>query len=184
MTVVSVAVAPIVLEDDAALVERARAHDGAAFATLYARHSRTVARVAHRLLGDDGDVDDVVQETFVEAAASLDDLESGNAIRAWLVRVAVRRVHRLLARRRRRRVFAGLIAYVSARSSDPRDRQPVDELYDALDRIPQDLRVAWVLHRVEQLTLPDVAQVCEVSLATVKRRIADAEARIARRLAP
>src|SRR5436190_514218 len=70
------------------------------------------------------------------------------------------------------------------RSSDPRDRLPVDELYDALDRLPPDLRVPWVLARIEQSTLPEVARICEISLATVKRRIADADARIERRLAP
>ncbi len=67
-------------------------------------------------------------------------------------------------------------------SSDPRDRAPVDDLQDALGRVPADLRIPWVLHRVEQLSLPDTAAACEVSLATVKRRIAEAEVRIRMRL--
>ena len=50
--------------------------------------------------------------------------------------------------------------------------------------MPADLRIPWVLHRVERLSLPETAAACEVSLATVKRRIADAEARIERRLGP
>ena len=53
---------------------------------------------------------------------------------------------------------------------------------DALERIPEDLRIPWVLHRVEQLSLPETAEACEISLATVKRRIAEAEERIQRRL--
>ena len=58
----------------------------------------------------------------------------------------------------------------------------VDDINDALERIPEDLRIPWVLHRVEQLSLPETAAACEISLATVKRRIADAEERIQRRL--
>lgn len=58
----------------------------------------------------------------------------------------------------------------------------MDDLYDALERIPSDVRIPWVLHRIEQLSLPETALACEVSLATVKRRIADAEARLERRL--
>lgn len=152
------------------------------FEGLYAHHARYVAGVVHRLMGNDGEVDDIVQETFIDAIDGLRRLEDPAAVRAWLVTVAVRRTRRVLGRRRRRAMFAFWVADFAPRASDPRDRQPVDDLYDALGRIPEDLRIPWVLHRVEQLSLPETAQACEVSLATVKRRIADAEARIERRL--
>jgi RNA polymerase sigma-70 factor (ECF subfamily) len=58
----------------------------------------------------------------------------------------------------------------------------VEELYDVLDRIPPKLRVPWVLARIEGETLPRVADACGVSLATVKRRVSEAETRIRRRL--
>lgn len=79
-------------------------------------------------------------------------------------------------------MFAFWAKDYAPRASDPRDRQPVDELSDALARIPEDVRIPWILHRIEQLSLPEAAAACEVSLATVKRRIADAEARLQRRL--
>jgi RNA polymerase sigma-70 factor (ECF subfamily) len=68
--------------------------------------------------------------------------------------------------------------------SDPEDRRAVDELYDALDQLPDDLRVPWVLSRVEQFSLPEVARICDSSLSTIKRRVAEAERRIDRRLVP
>ena len=173
---------------DVELVERAVAThlppggDDEAFTVLYQRHARYVAGVVYRILGSDADVDDVVQETFLDARAGLASLADARALRGWLVTIAVRRVHRLLRRRRRRALlFFGLVD-TSPRSSDPRDRQPADDLYDALERLPPDLRLPWTLARVEELTLPEVAEACEVSLATVKRRIAEAEERIARRL--
>lgn len=154
------------------------------FEAVYAKHARYVAGVVHRLMGNDGDLDDIVQETFVDAIDGLARLEDPSAVRAWLVTVAVRRTRRVLARRRRRAMFAFWVADYAPRSSDPRDRQAVDELYDALSKVPEDLRIPWVLHRVEHLSLPETAQVCEVSLATVKRRIAEAEDRLERRLGP
>ena len=66
----------------------------------------------------------------------------------------------------------------SARDSRWRD------LYDALGRLPADLRLPWSLHRIERLSIPETAAACEVSPATVKRRIADAEERLTRRLGP
>lgn len=149
---------------------------------LYAKHARYVAGVVHRLLGAGGDVDDIVQETFLDAFEGIARLEDPGAARSWLVTVAVRRTRRFLARRRRRELFTAWARDFSPRASDPRDRQPVDELYDVLARIPEDLRIPWVLHRVEQMSLPEAAAVCEVSLATVKRRIAEAEEKIQRRL--
>ncbi len=152
------------------------------FEATYAKHARYIAGVVHRLMGDDGELDDIVQETFVDAIEGLKRLVDPLAVRAWLVTVAVRRTRRVLARRRRRMMFAFWTVDFAARASDPRDRAAVDDLYDALARVPADLRIPWVLHRVEHLSLPETAAACEVSLATVKRRIAEAEERIERRL--
>jgi RNA polymerase sigma-70 factor (ECF subfamily) len=157
---------------------------GLDFEALYAKHARYVAGVVHRIMGRDGEVDDIVQETFIDALDGLARLEDPAAVRAWLVTVAVRRTRRVLARRRRRALFSFWVADFAPRASDPRDRAAVDELYDALGRIPEDLRIPWVLHRVEAMSLPETAVACECSLATVKRRIAEAEERLERRLGP
>jgi RNA polymerase sigma-70 factor (ECF subfamily) len=57
----------------------------------------------------------------------------------------------------------------------------VSELERALAELPPRLRIPWILHHVEGETLPSVASLEGVSLATVKRRIARAEARVQRR---
>jgi RNA polymerase sigma-70 factor (ECF subfamily) len=154
------------------------------FDRLYALHARYVAGVVHRLMGTDGELEDIVQETFVDALHGLSRLEDPNAVRAWLVTVAVRRTRRLLTKRRRRMIFAFGMLDAAPTSSDPRTRSSVDDLYDALGRLPADLRLPWSLHRIERLSIPETAAACEVSPATVKRRIADAEERLTRRLGP
>jgi len=174
--------APLSLDES--LVEGARQNDEAAFTALYRRHAPYIAGVVFRLLGQDAELDDIVQETFVDAARHLDSLQNPRALRAWLVAIAVRRVQRQLTGRRRRRFLISSLFDLVARHSDPEDRRPVDELYDALDRLPADLRVPWSLHRIEELSMPEIAVVCDVSLSTIKRRIADAERRLDRRLAP
>jgi RNA polymerase sigma-70 factor (ECF subfamily) len=174
--------APSALVAPAAVRSRAEELDVEA---LYAKHARYIGGVVHRILGGtDGEVDDIVQETFLDAFAGIARIDDPSAARAWLVTVAVRRTRRFLARRRRWSLFQFFAKDYAPRASDPRDRQPVDDLYDALSRIPEDVRIPWMLHRVEQLSLPETAAACEVSLATVKRRIADAEEKLARRLEP
>ena len=167
-----------------ALFVRARGGDKQAFSELYAAHARYVAGVVYRILGNDGDLDDIVQETFIDALSGIRQVEEPRALRAWLVTIAVRRTRRVIGKRRRRAFFGMLLRDQSATASNPHDSEPVDFLYDAMEKLPADLRIPWALHRVEHLSLPETAEACEVSLATVKRRIAEAEERIARRLQP
>jgi RNA polymerase sigma-70 factor (ECF subfamily) len=175
------AVTPVA-DDDATLVDRARRGDDGAFAALYRRHARYVAGVAYRILGSDGEVDDVVQETFVDAANGLSKIEDPARLRGWLAAIAVRRVHRRLARRARMRWLGLELGRLGRPFSEPKDRERVDALYETLDRLSPKLRVPWVLSQIEGESLPEVARLCDVSLATVKRRVARAEERI-RRLA-
>ncbi len=150
---------------------------------LYDKHSRYIAGVVYRVMGNDADLEDIVQETFIAAFEGIEQVEDPSAIRSWLVTIAVRRCRRVLAQRRRRRFFFFSIADVVPQSSDPREREPIDDLAEAVHQLPSELRIPWVLARVEQVALAETARICEISLATVKRRIADADARIERRLA-
>jgi RNA polymerase sigma-70 factor (ECF subfamily) len=167
---------------DDVLVGRILRGDDDAFRQLYGRYSRYIAGVVVRLMGDDAELEDVVQDTFVRAAERLDSLRSHAQVRPWLVTIAVRFARARLRRRRRRGWLTREVGRAAPRASDPRDRAPADELYAALDQIPERYRVPWFLARIEGEKLEHVASACGVSLATVKRRIADAQARLDRRL--
>lgn len=173
--------APVEPDDDT-LVARAQEGDEKAFAALYHRHARYIAGVIFRLTGDSSDIDDLVQETFVSASLSLRRLKEAQSLRAWLVTIAVRRSQRRLSWRIRQRWLGREIERQAPLSSDPRARRAADELYDVLDRLSPRLRVPWILARVEGENLQEVARMCGVSLATVKRRVARAEEFVQRRL--
>jgi len=152
--------------------------------SLYQAYARQVAEVAFRLMGHDRDLDDVVQETFLDVSENLASRDTSMPVRAWVLMLAVRRVRRLFAKRRRFRLFGFRWLEATPTVNDPRGKEKTLDLYEALSTLPEDLRIPFCLHRIEQLTLPEAAQACEVSLATVKRRIAEAEERLARRLEP
>jgi RNA polymerase sigma-70 factor (ECF subfamily) len=168
-------------DDDATLVARAVAGDERAFTTLYRRHARYVAGVAFRLMGDESELDDIVQETFVAASAGLAKLTDRAALRPWLVTIAVRSVSKRIARRQRSRWLASLLGRTEPIASAPAVEGEAYALYEALAELSAELRVPWALHAIEGMTLPDVAERCGVSLATVKRRIKDAGELLAKR---
>ncbi len=149
-----------------------------AFAAIYRRYARYVAGVAYRLLGNDAEVDDVVQETFCDASGALATLRDGELLRPWLARICVSRVHKRLSKRKRWNWLLGEAKNVVPTVSDPRGRAPADALHEILQTLPAELRMPWILHCVEGESLPDVASMCEVSLATAKRRIAKATEKI------
>jgi RNA polymerase sigma-70 factor, ECF subfamily len=163
---------------DELLVARILAGDERAFDQLYLRHARYLAGTLHRLLGNDLELDDFVQDTFVIALDRLASLRDPRQVRGWLTTIAVRLARKRLVTRDRRRRFREQVGEASPGSSDPRDRAPADELYEALDMLPAKLRIPWILARVSGESLTDTALACEVSLATVKRRIAAAQDRL------
>jgi RNA polymerase sigma-70 factor (ECF subfamily) len=169
---------------EAALVERACARDEQAIAALYQRHAAYVARVVHRILGRDADLDDIVQETFVEGLRQLPALKDPAKLRSFLVTIAVRRIHARFTWRRRMRDLAAQLFHLSARVSDPAGDERARALREVLDRQPAKHRTAWVLHRIEEHTLPEVAEQTGASLATVKRWIAKVDSEVEAHDAP
>jgi RNA polymerase sigma-70 factor (ECF subfamily) len=146
---------------------------------LFRRYARYVGSVAVRLMGRDAEVDDVVQEVFLAAMSRLAALRDPAAVKGWLATVTVRIAGRRL-RRRRVLVLLGLdqapdYDEVAGAEASPEDRAMVARIYRALDRLPVAQRIPWTLHHVEGESLPRAAELCGVSLATAKRRIAAAQ---------
>ena len=85
---------------DAELIGSVRAGDRQAAEVLFRRHHTMVAGLAFRLLAGDADVDDLVQDTFVEAFRSLARLDNPQAFGAWIASIVVRIGAKRLRRRR------------------------------------------------------------------------------------
>jgi RNA polymerase sigma-70 factor (ECF subfamily) len=171
---------------DAALVVAARAGEGWAFEALYRRYGDLVHGLAFRLTGGGPDVDDLVQDSFVQAFDSLDRLEDPAAFRSWLWGVTVRtagkllRRHRLFARLGLRRREAPIDLDALIAPACPPDVYPeLRAIYGALRAMPADVRVALLLRRIEGQGLEEIARSMGLSLATVKRRIAAGEKMLA-----
>jgi RNA polymerase sigma-70 factor (ECF subfamily) len=149
-------------------------------AQLFKRFAPYVARIGLRLLGREADVDDLIQEVFFAAFRQRDQLRDPQAAKNWLATIAVRTARRQL-RRRRLRQFVGLdnggpALELPDPQISPEKRALLARVYEILDSMGVERRLAWTLRYVEGEKLEVVAERCGCSLATVKRRIASAQA--------
>jgi len=165
--------------DDAALVEALRAgHPGAA-AVFYDRHAEHVRLTLRSVLGPDDDIPDLLQEVFIRALNQIEKLRDVERLTSWLTTIAIfvaRAQIRLRSRRSWLRFFSPertRPGHLEPPSSDA--RQALREVYAVLDQMPVDHRMAFVLRYIDGKTLVEAAEVCETSLATLKRRLARAE---------
>jgi RNA polymerase sigma-70 factor, ECF subfamily len=171
-------------ETDAQLVQALRQGDPAAAGRLYDRHSSSVHGLVYRLLGREGELDDIVQEVFIYALNSIDKLREPAALKGWLFGIAVGKVRSHLRRRFRFR----WLSFV-AHDDLPEPAVPLDDaqvelarnVTHILDQLPADERIALVVHHIEGLSLHEAAKACSMSLSTFKRRLAKAEARFTAR---
>jgi RNA polymerase sigma-70 factor, ECF subfamily len=171
--------------DDVQLAERLISGDSWAREVLYRKYVEVVWGLALRLVGNRSDAEDVVQDTFIEAFRDVGQLRDRAAIRPWLLRVTVHQVHRRFRRRRLLRAL-GLdrgadleeLASLVAPNLSPELAVELGLVQRLLAQLPAAERIAWCLRAVEGYALEEVARLCDCSLATAKRRISAAQARI------
>lgn len=175
---------------DAALVLSARAGEPWAREALFRRYARLALGLAYRIMPYDPDVDDVVQDSFLYAFERLDRLSNPQAFQAWLSSIVVRTAGKRL-RRRRLQVRLGLRSAkpvdadeVVSKTAPPDVAAELRSVYELLERLPVEERIALVLRRVERLELPEIAEHMGLSLSTVKRRLHAAEGRLSRAREP
>lgn len=168
------------LEEERAMIARAAAGDPAAFRWIYDRHLQQVIRHVARVVGVASEVEDVVQDVFIQLHRSLPNFRGDSKLSTWLYRltwnVSVTHI-------RRRRNVVELSALRALRLShdewnrlEARDR--CKTLSAALDRLSQDAREAFLLHEVEGMKLREISELTGDSINTVAARVRRARTRL------
>ena len=164
--------------DEPRLIARAAEGDTAAFRVLYERHRSDVARLVYRMLGRRSDLEDVIQEVFIQTYKSLKDFRGQAKFSTWLHRVTVNVVlmHRRSARSRP--VFAdeppadpALRSDELAPDEDAERRERVRAFGRLLGRLADKKRVVFVLHELEGIAPSEIAKIVGAPVLTVRTRL-------------
>ena len=177
------------VSDDATLVALAAAGDRAAFRALYDRHLPRVRGLAARLLGPgargsggeaSADLDDVVQDVFIQLHRSLASFRGDSAFSTWLHRLTWNVAVSHLRSRRPCVDLTSLLPMQLSRDEWKRleARDLVALLYAALDDLADDSREAFLLFYVEGMTLQEIADLTSAPLPTVAARVRRSRERV------
>ncbi len=176
------AVGTVSLIPDELLVSRAAAGDRDALNELFRRYRLVAYRVAHRLLGNEADALDAVQEAFVKALTHLSGFQGRSSFKTWLLRVVSNASLDLGRQRGRREALSfdalgpkhredlePLVADLADRELERADLRRL--LQEALAQLPPAQRQTFVLHAEAELSYREVAEVLGISIGTVMSRL-------------
>ncbi len=185
-------------EADAKLVARVQEGDKQAFDLLVLKYQRKIQRLLSRMLRDQSDIDDVMQEAFIKAYRALPQFRGDSAFYTWLYRIAINTARNWMASQGRRPSSPGL-----NQTEDGETFDEIDNLTDnntpesvlasheiastvnaVIEQLPAELRTAIVLREIDGLSYEEIAETMDCPIGTVRSRIFRAREAIAAKLRP
>ncbi len=166
-----------------------------AFRMLVEQHMRKVLNICYRFAGDRMDAEDLAQETFVEVHRSIRDFRGECSLSTWVYRIAVSKSLDFLrrSRRQKRKAETELLRFDSdvAEMPGPSSETPeaqleqkerVRILQSALDSLPKNQRVAFVLSKYDGMSYQEVAALLKTTVPSVESLIHRAKMSLQKKL--
>src|SRR5262245_46135613 len=162
-------------QDDLGLAQRCVSGDREAQRTLFQRQRLRVHATLYRVLGSNAQMEDLVQEAFLEIFRSLDSYRGDAQLSTWIDRISVRVAYAHLSRNPGRLLYLDVIPEMVA-NEPSLDRQVLAReatrrVYEVLDRVDPKQRIAFALHVLDGRPLKEVARVMKSSLVATKTRV-------------
>lgn len=176
------------MDPDAALVEALRRDAAGASEMLVEAYGDRVYRLAFRITGSREDAEEAAQDALWTVARKIDMFKGDSAFGSWLYRIAANAAYQKLRSRKGRAREIAIEDMLPSLDTEGRHWEPIDDwsrrvderamqkelrevLEDAIAALPADYRTAVVLHDVEGMSNPDIAETLGISLAAVKSRV-------------
>jgi len=183
--------------DDWQLVQRVQGGDKTAFDVLVLKYQHKIVKLVMRYVQDPSESLDVAQEAFIKGYKALPNFRGESAFYTWLYRIAINTAKNYLVSRKRRPLDYDVDLQdptqyeMQARLSDhatPEGHAMGEEVREvvaeAVEKLPEDLRMAIVLREIEGMSYEEIAQAMDCPVGTVRSRIFRAREAIDSRLRP
>lgn len=198
LSVVAITPPPGNREIDHELVLRAQRGDKRAFGLLVDKYQRKLGRLLSRMIRDQSEIEDVVQESFIKAYRALPNFRGDSAFYTWLYRIGINTAKNYLVSMGRRPTVSTDIEIEDAENfedgnelrttetpeSSMMTKQIAQTVNDTVEGLPEELRTAITLREIEGLSYEEIATIMGCPIGTVRSRIFRARETIALKLRP
>jgi RNA polymerase sigma-70 factor (ECF subfamily) len=185
-------------ELDQVLVTRAQQGDKKAFGLLVDKYHRKLGRLLSRMIRDQAEVEDVVQESFIKAYRALHNFRGDSAFYTWLYRIGINTAKNYLVSMGRKPQVMQEVEIedvenfdqgIEMRTMDTPEtammtKEIAQTVNDTIANLPDELRTAITLRELEGLSYEDIAVIMQCPIGTVRSRIFRARETIASKLRP
>ena len=185
-------------DDDLLIVQRVQAGDKLAFNLLVNKYHRRVARLLTRMVRNQEDIEDVVQETFIKAYRAIGNFRGDSAFYTWIYRIAINTAKNLLVTQGRRpstlkesndgdsETFEdnAALSNIDTPESLYQTKQIGEAVNEAMAALPEELRSAIVMREIDGLSYEEIAAAMDCPIGTVRSRIFRARESIAAKIRP
>lgn len=175
-TIDAVGALPVGRIDDLALARRAATGERAAQRALFDQYKLGVHHTLFRILGANRDLEDLVQDAFLEIFRALPSFRGDSGLARWCQTIATRVAYLAIARRKPAAIELSVIEELVAAPGAGSDRlaevrEAARRMYAALDRIEARQRIAFALVVIDGRSVAEVAQLTDSTTVTVRTRV-------------
>lgn len=185
-------------DEDLLIVQRVQAGDKLAFNLLVNKYHRRVGRLLTRMVRNQEDIEDVVQETFIKAYRAIGNFRGDSAFYTWIYRIAINTAKNLLVTQGRRpstlkesndgdsETFEdnAALSNIDTPESLYQTKQIGEAVNEAVSALPEELRSAIVMREIDGLSYEEIAAAMDCPIGTVRSRIFRAREAIAVKIKP
>jgi len=172
--------------DEAQLIKGIQHGDRKSFQILVETYQRMVVNTCLGIVHNRVDAEDLAQDVFLEIFRTAENFRGDAKLSTWLYRIATNQSLNMIRKNKRRRFFQSIEETFSGgrnrtseisenRGDQPdqniTDQQRSDLLHRAIDRLPEKQRIAFTLNKYEELSYLQIAEIMEISLASVESLI-------------
>jgi RNA polymerase sigma-70 factor (ECF subfamily) len=183
--------------DEYQLINGIQQGERKAFQILVETYQRMVVNTCFGIVHNRADAEDLAQDVFLEIFRTAKNFRGDSKISTWLYRIATNRSLNLIRNNKRKRFFQSIeetftggrnrASEISDNRGDQPDRnisdqQRTDLLHHAIDKLPEKQRIAFTLNKYEELPYQQIAEIMEISLASVESLIHRAKKKLQEQL--
>lgn len=163
------------------LIQQLRAGDEQAFKSLVTNYQDLVYNTALGIVQNSEDAEDVAQEVFIQVFRSIDQFKGDARLSTWIYRITTTKALDHIRSRKRKKRFAFITSLFGANDElvhDPVDfqhpgvaldrKEQAALLFQMINQLPDNQKAAFTLHKTEELSYQEIADVMELSVSAVE----------------